>query len=129
MIVKLALMELSSGVRDGRYDGGDWHVEGTLNERIVASAFVYLDATPNLSESRLTLRFSTLQFDRNQVSNCDQSIPCRNFAPVRSRGRIQQPAAAEYSAHSRGSQSPSRTSVHTECSSFARSSNRRLLPT
>ena len=42
VIVKLAQLEISPGEA---YTGGHWHVEGALNERIVATACCYLEST------------------------------------------------------------------------------------
>lgn len=41
VIVKIASLEIEAG---GEYAGGTWHVEGMLNERIVATSCFYLDA-------------------------------------------------------------------------------------
>ena len=51
--MKLANIELEPGKE--RYDGGSWHVEGQLNEKIRASAIYYYDEC-NVSPSRLAFR-------------------------------------------------------------------------
>lgn len=53
VIVKLANIELSPEKPD--YDGGSWHIEGQLNERICASALYYYDSE-NITESFLAFR-------------------------------------------------------------------------
>ena len=53
VIVKLSQMELTP--EKPRYDGGVWHVEGCLNERIVASGIYYFHSE-NITESRLSFR-------------------------------------------------------------------------
>ncbi|KAF7331521.1 hypothetical protein MKEN_00031000 [Mycena kentingensis (nom. inval.)] len=55
-IVKLANIHLTPDKPS--YDGGSWHVEGMLNERIVASGIYYYDED-NISESRLAFRATT----------------------------------------------------------------------
>ncbi len=56
VIVKLANIELGPGKE--RYEGGSWHVEGQLNERIRASAIYYYDEH-NMTPSRLAFRQMT----------------------------------------------------------------------
>ncbi|KAH8064371.1 DUF4246-containing protein [Aureococcus anophagefferens] len=53
VIVKLQTIELTP--ERPEYAGGAWHVEGTRNERIVATAIHYLECE-NISESRLAFR-------------------------------------------------------------------------
>ncbi|KAI1658101.1 hypothetical protein F4813DRAFT_380457 [Daldinia decipiens] len=53
VIFKLANIHLTP--EDPEYDGGSWHIEGALNERIVATALYYYDAE-NISESRLAFK-------------------------------------------------------------------------
>ncbi|KAF7301061.1 hypothetical protein MIND_00670000 [Mycena indigotica] len=55
-IVKLANIHLTPENKE--YAGGSWHVEGMLNERIVASAIYYYDED-NITESRLEFRVTT----------------------------------------------------------------------
>ncbi|OTA82510.1 hypothetical protein M434DRAFT_400973 [Hypoxylon sp. CO27-5] len=50
VIFKLANIHLTPENPD--YDGGTWHIEGALNDRIVATALYYYDVE-NISESRL----------------------------------------------------------------------------
>ncbi|KAK7028336.1 hypothetical protein R3P38DRAFT_3189812 [Favolaschia claudopus] len=52
-IVKLANIHLTT--EQPRYEGGSWHVEGMVNERIVASGIYYYDEE-NITESRLSFR-------------------------------------------------------------------------
>ena len=53
IIVKLANIELSPEKPD--YEGGSWHIEGQMNERICASALYYYDSK-NITESFLAFR-------------------------------------------------------------------------
>lgn len=53
VIVKLATIHLTPDRPE--YPGGSWHVEGMLNERIVATGLYYWDSE-NITESRLSLR-------------------------------------------------------------------------
>ncbi|KAJ7693239.1 hypothetical protein B0H17DRAFT_933169, partial [Mycena rosella] len=55
-IVKLANIHLTP--EKPEYKGGSWHVEGMLNESIVASGIYYYDED-NISESTLSFRVST----------------------------------------------------------------------
>ncbi|KAJ7283224.1 hypothetical protein C8J57DRAFT_1291802 [Mycena rebaudengoi] len=55
-IIKLANIHLSPD--SPKYEGGSWHVEGMLNERIVASGIYYYEED-NISESRLSFRVTT----------------------------------------------------------------------
>lgn len=53
VIVKLANIELTPEVP--RYEGGSWHVEGTINEDIVATVLYYYDVE-NIEDSKLSFR-------------------------------------------------------------------------
>ncbi|KAK1765337.1 hypothetical protein QBC33DRAFT_545162 [Phialemonium atrogriseum] len=53
VIVKLASIELTP--EKPTYDGGSWHLEGMLNEHIVATAIYYYDVD-NVTDSQLFLR-------------------------------------------------------------------------
>ncbi|KAJ5759127.1 hypothetical protein N7520_006283 [Penicillium odoratum] len=53
VIVKLANIELSP--ESPKYNGGSWHIEGQLNERICATAIYYYDSE-NITESPLAFR-------------------------------------------------------------------------
>ncbi|KAJ7121240.1 hypothetical protein C8R43DRAFT_1033512 [Mycena crocata] len=55
-IIKLANIHLTP--ENPEYKGGSWHVEGMLNEQIVASGIYYYDEE-NISESRLAFRVTT----------------------------------------------------------------------
>ncbi|KAJ7771992.1 hypothetical protein DFH07DRAFT_913748 [Mycena maculata] len=55
-IIKLANIHLTP--EKPEYKGGNWHFEGMLNERIVASGIYYYDEE-NISESTLSFRVST----------------------------------------------------------------------
>ncbi|KAL2915119.1 hypothetical protein HK105_205443 [Polyrhizophydium stewartii] len=51
--VKLANIHLTP--ENPRYDGGSWHIEGTINESIVATGICYYDMD-NITTSRLSFR-------------------------------------------------------------------------
>jgi hypothetical protein len=53
VIVKLANIHLTP--KKSTYDGGSWHIEGKLNEHIVASALYYYDSE-NITDSYLAFR-------------------------------------------------------------------------
>ncbi|KAL2915113.1 hypothetical protein HK105_205437 [Polyrhizophydium stewartii] len=53
VIVKLANIHLTP--EKPRYDGGSWHIEGTINESIVATGICYYDMD-NITTSRLSFR-------------------------------------------------------------------------
>ncbi|GAK64262.1 uncharacterized protein PAN0_004d2474 [Moesziomyces antarcticus] len=53
VIIKLASIELSP--EKPEYAGGSWHVEGMMNEHIVATSIIYYDVD-NVTESRISFR-------------------------------------------------------------------------
>ncbi|KAF2756867.1 hypothetical protein EJ05DRAFT_421435, partial [Pseudovirgaria hyperparasitica] len=57
VIVKLASIELTPDKPS--YDGGSWHIEGMLNEHIVATSIYYYDVE-NTTESRISFRQEAL---------------------------------------------------------------------
>ena len=60
VIVKLANIELTA--EKPNYDGGSWHVEGQLNERICATSLYYYDSK-NVTDSYLAFRHRTDEED------------------------------------------------------------------
>lgn len=60
VIVKLANIELTP--EKANYDGGSWHVEGQLNERICATALYYYDSK-NVADNSLAFRHRTDEND------------------------------------------------------------------
>ncbi|KAF9644280.1 hypothetical protein BDM02DRAFT_3150579 [Thelephora ganbajun] len=85
-IVKLANIVLTP--ENPEYPGGKWHVEGMLNERIVAS-FIYYYDSENITESKLAFRRATSEpwahwqddgfcmqtlYDMDRYSPCVQEI-------------------------------------------------------
>ncbi|PYI25848.1 hypothetical protein BP00DRAFT_430851 [Aspergillus indologenus CBS 114.80] len=60
VIVKLANIELTP--ERPTYEGGSWHIEGQLNERICATAIYYYDSA-NITESRLAFRHRARTID------------------------------------------------------------------
>ncbi|KAJ5356553.1 Protein of unknown function DUF4246 [Penicillium concentricum] len=60
VVVKLANIELTPEKPD--YEGGTWHIEGQLNERICATAIYYYD-NQNITESSLSFRQRGTELD------------------------------------------------------------------
>lgn len=69
VIVKLANIVLTP--ENPEYDGGVWHVEGMVNERIVATG-IYYYASENISESRLEFRQAVKMPDLGFLDNKDE---------------------------------------------------------
>lgn len=53
VIIKLSSIELTP--EKPKYDGGNWHIEGLLNEHIAATALYYYDVD-NVTESKISFR-------------------------------------------------------------------------
>ncbi|KAK6457536.1 uncharacterized protein RJT20DRAFT_92791, partial [Scheffersomyces xylosifermentans] len=62
VIVKLANIELTP--ENPSYGGGSWHVEGFINEDIVATVLYYYD-TFNITESKLNTGFEEPKYEHN----------------------------------------------------------------
>lgn len=73
VIVKLASIELTPSKPD--YGGGNWHIEGMLNEHIVATAIYYYDVE-NTSESRISFR------QEASLDNMDMSYEQDDHQPL-----------------------------------------------
>ena len=71
VIVKIASIELTAD--NSEYPGGAWHVEGMLNEAIVASAIVYLKSE-NITDSYLAFRQSCEYISPEQDDNVSGSV-------------------------------------------------------
>lgn len=56
VIIKLSSIELTP--EKPTYEGGNWHIEGLLNEHIAATALYYYDVD-NVTESRISFRTAT----------------------------------------------------------------------
>ncbi|MEU8777339.1 DUF4246 domain-containing protein [Streptomyces sp. NPDC048606] len=69
VIVKLATLHLTPDKPE--YQGGSWHVEGMLNERIVSTGIYYWDSD-NITESRLGFR--TALDDPDYEQNDDDGL-------------------------------------------------------
>ncbi|CAA7267686.1 unnamed protein product [Cyclocybe aegerita] len=67
VIVKLANIQLTPGEKS-KYEGGSWHVEGQLNEHIVATSLYYYDSE-NITPSTLAFR---QQVDANEPMYYEQ---------------------------------------------------------
>lgn len=71
VIVKMASIELTP--EKPAYPGGTWHVEGTINEDIVATVLHYYDVE-NISELRLEFRvsFEDPAYEQNDATYCER---------------------------------------------------------
>ncbi|MFI1280919.1 DUF4246 domain-containing protein [Streptomyces sp. NPDC020858] len=69
VIVKLATIHLTPDKPE--YQGGSWHVEGMMNERIVSTGIYYWDSE-NITESRLSFR--TALDDPDYEQNDDNGL-------------------------------------------------------
>ena len=84
VIVKLANIELGPGKE--HYDGGSWHVEGQLNEKIRASAIYYYDEC-NVSPSRLAFRQTSEELENYEQD--DETGLGAIFGMTRDAARLQ----------------------------------------
>ena len=77
VITKIASIELTPD--KPKYDGGSWHVEGMVGERIVATCCVYIDSV-NISETNLSFLTSIGEndgmYDKDEESS---GAPFRKF--------------------------------------------------
>jgi hypothetical protein len=84
VIVKLANIHLRPEKPD--YDGGSWHIEGQLNEHIVATVLYYYD-NDNITDSHLSFRtkvdsrdFSTdVYYEQNDSRGVEQIFGMQNY--------------------------------------------------
>lgn len=67
VIVKLSSIELTP--EKPGYEGGNWHIEGMLNEHIAATALYYYDVE-NVTESRISFRTGASLDEREM--RCEQ---------------------------------------------------------
>ncbi|KAL4904320.1 hypothetical protein BDW74DRAFT_29391 [Aspergillus multicolor] len=91
VIVKLANIELTPDKPE--YEGGSWHVEGQLNERICATAIYYYDCE-NITENTLSFRhradvdyiqdvsYEQGQFEFLRVFGFDRNAGSSDDAPI-----------------------------------------------
>lgn len=77
VIVKLANIELTP--EKPEYKGGSWHVEGTINEDIVATVLYYYDMD-NIEESRLSFKyaFEDPHYDQGDECYCEDFYGIKN---------------------------------------------------
>ncbi|CAK7896795.1 hypothetical protein CAAN1_17S01222 [[Candida] anglica] len=70
VIVKLANIELTPS--NSKYNGGTWHIEGTINEDIVATILYYYDSN-NMTESRLSFKgaFEEPDYEQDDTLGCE----------------------------------------------------------
>lgn len=73
VIIKLSSIELTP--EDPQYNGGNWHLEGKLNEHIVATSIYYFD-TENITDSRIRFR------QEAQLDMMDIEYDASNHGPV-----------------------------------------------
>ncbi len=81
VIVKLANIHLTP--EKPKYAGGSWHVEGMMNESIVASGIYYYDSE-NISESRLHFReaVSEPEYEQNDNDGVQHEYGLVNEGPL-----------------------------------------------
>ncbi|KGQ09595.1 hypothetical protein BBAD15_g5071 [Beauveria bassiana D1-5] len=89
VIVKLASIHLTPS--KPQYDGGSWHVEGQLNERIVATALFYYDAH-NVTPSALSFRTAANgeQLDEEGFYEQNDERGIERALAIRARGSVLQ---------------------------------------
>jgi hypothetical protein len=81
VIVKLANIELTP--EKPRYEGGVWHVEGMLNERIVATGLYYY-SNENVTAPGLSFREAVAEpdYEQNDEKGVEQVFGLRNEDPL-----------------------------------------------
>ena len=81
VIVKIASIELTP--EKPKYSGGIWHVEGMRNERIVATACMYVESE-NCTESRLEFRTACREprYEQNDVRGVFAMYGLRDEEPL-----------------------------------------------
>ena len=72
VIVKLANIQLTT--EKPSYDGGSWHVEGQLNERICATSLYYYDSE-NITDTYLAFRHRTNEEEFESKSHDQVFVP------------------------------------------------------
>ena len=72
VIVKLANIQLTT--EKPSYDGGSWHVEGQLNERICATSLYYYDSK-NITDTYLAFRHRTNEEEFELKSHDQVNVP------------------------------------------------------
>ncbi|KAI1875747.1 uncharacterized protein JN550_002033 [Neoarthrinium moseri] len=89
VIVKLSSIELTP--EKTSYAGGNWHIEGMLNEHIVATAIYYYDVE-NVSESRISFRNEAGMDDENLQYEQDVHGPLIEIFDVEGNSLRDEPA-------------------------------------
>ncbi|KAM0817356.1 hypothetical protein AB5N19_03161 [Seiridium cardinale] len=89
VIVKLSSIELTP--EKPTYGGGNWHIEGMLNEHIVATAIYYYDVD-NVTESRISFRTETELEYEDLIYDQDDHAPLAEIFDVESRELRDEPA-------------------------------------
>ena len=81
VIVKMASIDLTP--ENPKYPGGSWHVEGTINEDIVATVLYYYDVE-NISESRLLFRtaFEDPEYEQGDAFYCEHFFGIKDEQPM-----------------------------------------------
>lgn len=77
VITKIADIELTP--ENPKYNGGSWHVEGTISEDIIATIIYYYDFD-NITESKLSFRagFDNPEYEQNDYIFCEQIYGVRD---------------------------------------------------
>ncbi|KAH8662507.1 hypothetical protein BX600DRAFT_466486 [Xylariales sp. PMI_506] len=91
VIVKLSGIELTP--EKPTYAGGSWHIEGMLNEHIVATAIYYYDAE-NVTDSRLSFRAEAM-LDEDLSYEQDDHEPLAEIFGIESLSLRDEPALQE----------------------------------
>lgn len=82
VIVKIAGTELDNDKTE--WDGGSWHVEGLLNEHIIATAIYYYDVD-NIDSSTISFRFEAdmdsgeFQYEQDEHAELEETFGARSL--------------------------------------------------
>lgn len=81
VIVKLANIELTP--ENPKYNGGSWHVEGTINEDIIATILYYYD-TENITQSLLSFRTAMAEpmYEQGDTWGCTHYFGAEDEEPL-----------------------------------------------
>lgn len=95
VIVKLANIELTP--ENSRHPGGNWHVEGTQNEAIVATGIFYYSSS-NITQSRLFFREAVSDPER-YLQNDEEGVI--QVYGIKNRGHLNQALGSVVTAENR----------------------------
>ncbi|KAG8160806.1 hypothetical protein KVR01_009070 [Diaporthe batatas] len=88
VIIKLSSIELTP--EKPKYDGGNWHIEGLLNEHIAATALYYYDVD-NVTESRISFRTEASFDNADMIYEQDDHAPLVEIFGIASGSLRQEP--------------------------------------